>query len=99
MAIRVGVVSESAPGERRVAMVPSALSVLNKTGVEFLLESQAGARAGFLDSEYAEKGCASSSRDEIFNTAEVLLQVRSPGANPETGAQDLERMRRGQIVI
>jgi len=28
MALRVGVVCESAPGERRVAMVPGALAVL-----------------------------------------------------------------------
>src|SRR5919206_308764 len=36
MALKVGVVCESAPGERRVAMVPGALTVLNKSGVTFL---------------------------------------------------------------
>src|SRR6187200_2834658 len=99
MALTVGVLSESAPGERRVAMVPGALGVLNKTGVEFLMESGAGARAGFPDKEYAEKGVRLASRDEVFATAEVLLQVRSPGANPETGDGDLRQMRQGQTVI
>src|SRR4051812_10645921 len=99
MALTVGVVGESAPGERRVAMVPGALSVLNKSGVQFLLESEAGARAGFPDSEYAAKGVRLASRDDVFRDADVLLQVRSPGANPETGARDLDRMRRGQTVI
>ena len=42
---------------------------------------------------------ASSPREEVFSAAEVLLQVRSPGANPETGDRDLQGMRRGQIVI
>jgi NAD(P) transhydrogenase subunit alpha len=99
MAIKVGIVAESAPGERRVAMVPSALSVLNKTGAELLVEAGAGDRAGFPDAEYAAKGVRIAGREEIFGAADVVLQVRSPGANPETGRQDLAQMRRGQTVI
>jgi NAD(P) transhydrogenase subunit alpha len=99
MAIRVGIVTESAQGERRVAMVPGALSVLNKTGAEMVLEAGAGERAGFPDSEYAAKGVRTAPRAEVFATADVVLQVRSPGANPETGAGDLASMRRGQTVI
>jgi H+-translocating NAD(P) transhydrogenase subunit alpha len=98
MALRVGVVCESAPGERRVAMVPGALAVLNKSGVEFLMETGAGARAGFPDAEYAEKGVRILSRQEVFDAADVIAQVRSPGSNPD-GATDLALMRRGQTVI
>jgi len=72
MALRVGVVCESAPGERRVAMVPGALAVLNKSGVEFLMESGAGARAGFPDAEYTEKGVRIVSRQEVFDAADVV---------------------------
>ena len=99
MGIQVGIVSEASPGERRVAMVPTALSVLNKTGAELILETGAGARAGFPDSEYTAKGVRLASREEVFAAADVVLQVRSPGANPETGAGDLAHMRRGQTVI
>ena len=99
MGIKVGIVTESAPGERRVAMVPSALSVLSKTGAELFLEAGAGYHAGFPDSEYAAKGVRLAGREEIFATAEVVLQVRSPGANPETGDRDLAQMRSGQTVI
>ena len=99
MGIKVGIVAESAPGERRVAMVPTALSVLNKTGAELILESGAGDRAGFPNSEYTGKGVRIAGREEIFATADVILQVRSPGANPETGAGDVALMRRGQTVI
>ena len=63
------------------------------------METGAGARAGFPDSDYTEKGVRIVSRAEVFASAAVLLQVRSPGANPETGAEDLALMRRGQIVI
>jgi NAD(P) transhydrogenase subunit alpha len=99
VSLRVGIVSESAPGERRVALVPGAVSVLNKTGVELVLETGAGLRAGFPDSEYAAKGVSLASRQEVFAAAQVLLQVRSLGANPETGGQDLVLLRPGQIVI
>jgi H+-translocating NAD(P) transhydrogenase subunit alpha len=97
--MKVGIVSESSPGERRVAMVPGAISVLNKSGVEFIMESEAGARAGFPDAEYAEKGVRITSREEVLDTSEVILQVRSPGANPEAGAGDLAEFQRGQVVI
>ena len=100
MGIQVGVVAESAPGERLVALVPMALPVLNKTGVELIFETGAGLRAGFPDSEYAEKGVRiANGRDEVFGAAEVILQVRSPGANPETGSEDVAKFRRGQVVI
>ena len=96
----VGIVAEAAPGEHRVAMVPSAISVLNKTGVELLMEPGAGVKAGFPDSEYAEKGVRlADSREEVFREAEVILQVRGPGANPETGAADLALLRQGQTSI
>src|SRR6516225_242805 len=83
VAITVGIVAEGAPGERRVAMTPNALSVLNKTGATFLMQSGAGDAAGFPDSEYIEKGVKIAVlRDQVFAQADVLLQVRSPGANP-----------------
>ncbi len=99
MGIKVGIVSESSPGEKRVAMVPGAISVLNKSGVEFLMEAGAGANAGFPDPEYAEKGVRLAAREEVLGTADVVIQVRSPGANPEAGAGDLALFRRGQVVI
>ena len=99
MALTVGIVSESAPGERRVAMVPGTVSVFNKTGVQLVIESGAGERAGFPDREYSDKGVRIASRADVFAAADVLLQVRSPGANPETGADDIASMRSGQTVI
>ena len=99
MGIKVGIVAELAPGERRVAMVPGALAVLNKTGAELILETGAGERAGFPDAEYTAKGVRIAGRQEVFDSADVLLQVRSPGANPETGNRDVAGMRRGQTMI
>jgi len=100
VALTAGIVSEASPNERRVAMVPSALSVLSKSGVVLIMQSGAGAQAGYPDSEYAEKGVrVAATREEVFQAADIILQVRAPGANPETGAADLALFRRGQTVI
>jgi proton-translocating NAD(P)+ transhydrogenase subunit alpha len=98
--IFAGVVTESAPGEHRVALVPSALTVFAKTGIQILMEAGAGLAAGFPDAEYAEKGVRiASDRAAVFAESNVVLQVRSLGANPETGASDLRLIRPGQVVI
>jgi NAD(P) transhydrogenase subunit alpha len=98
--IIAGVVAESAPGERRVALVPSALTVFAKTGIQILLEAGAGLAAGFPDAEYAEKGVRiAKDRAAVFAESNVVLQVRSLGANPETGASDLRLIRPGQVVV
>ncbi|MBV9508130.1 MAG: Re/Si-specific NAD(P)(+) transhydrogenase subunit alpha [Acidobacteriia bacterium] len=95
-----GVVTESSPEERRVALVPSALTVFNKTGVQILMEAGAGAAAGFPDSEYTEKKVRlAADRAQIFAESDVVLQVRSLGANPEAGAADLALIRPGQVII
>ena len=99
MGTTVGIVSESLPGERRVAMTPGALSVLKKTNVELLMESGAGVAAGMPDAEYLEKGVRLAGREEVFASAAVILQVRSLGANLEAGRADLPYLRRGQAVI
>jgi H+-translocating NAD(P) transhydrogenase subunit alpha len=98
--IIAGVVTESAPGERRVALVPSALTVFAKTGIQILMEPGAGQAAGFPDAEYAEKGVRiAKDRSAVFAESQVVLQVRSLGANPETGSSDLRLMRPGQVII
>ena len=95
----VGVPKETFPGERRVALVPTALRPLIKAGLEVIVETGAGADAGYPDSAYADKGAKiASSRDEVFG-ADIVVQVRGYGANPEEGKADVERLRSGQIVI
>jgi len=56
MALTIGVVKETFPGERRVALVPAALPKLIQAGAEILVEAGAGAEAGYGDPEYAGKG-------------------------------------------
>ncbi len=96
----VGVVKESFPGERRVALVPGVLPQLMRAGPEVLVESGAGIAAGFLDEDYKAKGASiAANRAEVFDKGDVIVMVRPPGANPEFGQADLDAMRAGQVVI
>jgi NAD(P) transhydrogenase subunit alpha len=96
----VGTVKETFPGERRVAITPHVLPLLAKAGCEVLIESEAGLSAGFTDAAYTEKGAKIvGSRKEVFDSAEIVLQVRALGANTEHGRGDLELMRQGQVLV
>lgn len=97
--MKLGVLKESYPGERRVAIVPGVLPALKKLGIEVLVERGAGESAGFPDSAYAEQQVALVSRDEVFASADIVAQVRTPGANPHGGALDVALMRPDQVVI
>lgn len=96
----VGVVKESYPGERRVALVPSVLPPLGKSGCTVLVEAGAGAAAGYPDALYVEKGAQiAATRAQVFASAEAVVQVLCYGANDRTGRDDLPLLRRDQVLM
>jgi NAD(P) transhydrogenase subunit alpha len=96
----VGVPKETFPGERRVALIPASVPALLKENLAIQIELGAGDEAGFPDAEYEERGATiASSRAEVFSAAELILQVRTLGANPDAGRADLELMRSGQAIV
>ena len=96
--MKVAVLKETFPGENRVALVPSVVAGLIKSGFEVLIEKEAGAAAGFLDAEYTGKGAQVVDRSDLFD-ADVLLGVRAGGANPDRYAEDIGQLKDGQVVI
>jgi NAD(P) transhydrogenase subunit alpha len=96
----VGVVKETFPGEARVALVPAGVQQLSRADLEVLVEPGAGTAAGYDDAAYTEKGATlAADRADVWKRADVILQVRSLGANPNEGKADLEQTRSGQVVI
>ena len=96
----VGVPKESFPGERRIALVPAVVPNLVKAGLQVLVQAGAGAEAGYLDLEFQDKGAKlASSRAEVFQSADIILQVLCHGSNDIHGQDDLSLYRNGQVVI
>ncbi len=78
MALIVGLLKETFPEERRVALTPKVFDVLKKIGAEVWVERGAGAEAGFPDAGYAAKGAHIASADEVRKNASVFVHVRVP---------------------
>ncbi|GIU95400.1 MAG: alanine dehydrogenase [Gaiellaceae bacterium] len=79
--MRVVVPKETAPGERRVALVPETISKLAAGGYELRVERDAGAAAGFLDESYAEAGAELVERSALYEGAQVVARVAPPSAD------------------
>jgi H+-translocating NAD(P) transhydrogenase subunit alpha len=77
--MKVSVVKETAPGERRVALVPEAVGKLRAAGLEMLVESGAGEGAWLPDDGYAEAGATIVSRPDAL-AADVVLMIGKPDA-------------------
>ena len=90
--MRVGIPRETWPGETRVAVIPAAIPVLVKAGLDVAVESGAGTAAGFTDDMYRAQGAALLSRPELFKTSDIVLQVRAIPAESSL-------LRSGQTVI
>jgi H+-translocating NAD(P) transhydrogenase subunit alpha len=91
--MKVGVAKETAPGERRVALVPEALGRLTAAGLEILVESDAGGGALIPDQAYADAGATIVSAVELYGQSDVILRVQKPSES------EIRVMRAGQAVI
>jgi proton-translocating NAD(P)+ transhydrogenase subunit alpha len=91
--MNVGVAKETAPGERRVALVPEALGKLKAAGLEVLVERGAGLGAAIPDTAYEEAGATIVSTDELYARADAVLRVARPSA------EEIARIRSGQAVF
>ena len=89
----LGTPRETFPGERRVAITPRQCEALRKSKIEVLIESGAGAEAGYPDDAYAARGARLADRQTVFREAQIVAQVRCLGANPEAGRSDLPLLR------
>jgi len=85
----VGVVAESGADERRVALVPKAVSALVNSGVSVVVESGAGQRALLPDELYTEAGATIGDAW----AADVVVKVAPPSA------EEVARLRPGQTLI
>jgi len=85
--MKVGVARETAPGERRVALVPDTVTRL--AGFEVVVEPGAGEAASFPDAAYADAGATLGSPWD----AEAVLKVRKPDD------AEAARLGEGQLLV
>jgi H+-translocating NAD(P) transhydrogenase subunit alpha len=91
--MRVAVLRETAPGERRVSLVPEAVTKLRAADLEVLVESGAGGGAWLSDDAFTEAGATIATRGEIQQTADAIVMVGRPDDEAIAG------FRQGQAVL
>jgi NAD(P) transhydrogenase subunit alpha len=91
--MKIGVAKETAPGERRVALVPEVLAKLEAVGLDILVEQGAGAGAAIPDQAYADAGATIVSSVELYAQSDAILRVQKPSDS------EVKVMRAGQAVI
>src|SRR3954463_12559926 len=91
--MKVAVVKESAPNERRVAIVPEAIGKLKAAGLEVLVEQGAGAGAAIPDADFTAAGATVVPTSDAYAQADVVLRVQKPST------AEIQRLRKDQVVI
>jgi NAD(P) transhydrogenase subunit alpha len=91
--MKVGVAKETAPGEKRVALVPEVLGKLKAAGVDVLVEAGAGGGAAIPDGAYEAAGAEIVPTNALYEQADAILRVAKPSA------EEVGRLRKGQALI
>ncbi|HJM44733.1 MAG TPA: hypothetical protein QF644_02145 [Candidatus Poseidoniaceae archaeon] len=85
--MRLGVVLE-AESEPRVSIVPNSIPKLVKMGFEVVIESNAGLKSGYSNSEYESKGGVIVSAEEALNS-DIVTSIEIP---------DFKKMKSGSML-
>ncbi len=85
--MKISVVKEQAPGERRVAATPETVKKFIALGASVAVESGAGVNASISDQDYAAAGATIGDRASILSGADIVLGVQGPEAASLAGAK------------
>ena len=90
----IGVLRETAEGERRVALLPEGVGRLTSAGHHILVERGAGEAASIPDTAYATAGAeVVPDAASLYSRAALILKVRAP--SPDEVAQ----LRPGTVLV
>jgi NAD(P) transhydrogenase subunit alpha len=89
MPVTIGALSESAPGETRVSIIPEIADKWVSAGARVLIERGAGAKSDFPDAlyknvEWAENAAAVLARSDVLLTVQPLRVEQVEALRPET---------------
>src|SRR6187455_2474985 len=95
--MKLGIVNETRPDERRVAASPAVVGRWVKGGWEVVVERGAGANASYPDAQYEAAGAAIVDRQTAWQ-ADIVVKLRPPVVNPD-GSCEADQMREGATLI
>jgi len=98
--MKIAIPKEVKPGECRVATTPEVAKHLQKLGYTVAIESGAGEKAKFRDSDYQDAGVeVITDTRALWQGADIIMKVRPPMAHPDLGVDETELLSEGQTII
>jgi H+-translocating NAD(P) transhydrogenase subunit alpha len=91
--MRIGVPTETAAGEHRVALVPEVVGKLKAKGIEVLVQSGAGAGALLPDSAFADAGAQLSADAAEVWGCDVVITISPPDP------QQIRALGSGSVLV
>lgn len=92
--MKIGVLKETFPGERRVPMTPAIIEKLTKGGVKITLETGVGLTCRYADSDYEKAGALiEKDRESLIRSSDLLMRLRKPPI------EEIAMMKKGSIHI
>jgi NAD(P) transhydrogenase subunit alpha len=92
--MQVAIPKETAPDERRVALVPDTATKLIAAKLQVSVEAGAGAEAFITDEAYRAAGAnLARSASELLKDADVVLKVQAPDA------KEVDLLKKGSVLI
>jgi NAD(P) transhydrogenase len=96
--LTLGVVRETYPNERRVAITPQNAALLLKKGfARVIVERGAGAEAQFTDEAYEKAGVTLGGAKTVWRESDIILKVRAPSF--EGQISEVDQLREGVTLI
>jgi alanine dehydrogenase len=89
----IGIPKETSFQERRVALVPEAVTVLVANGHRVRIESKSGEASNFTDNEYSEAGAEICHNPKDIFECDIIFKVAPPSE------EEVEMMRGNQTLI
>ncbi|KAH8587461.1 NAD(P) transhydrogenase mitochondrial precursor [Bisporella sp. PMI_857] len=96
--LTVGIVRETFPAERRVAITPQNVVLLLKKGFsKVIIERGAGTEAQFTDSAYEKAGATLADSKTVWGQSDIIMKVRAPSF--EGDISEVDRLKPGATLI
>jgi NAD(P) transhydrogenase subunit alpha len=93
MPVTIGVVRETAPHERRVALVPEVVKKLKPLGATVLLQTGAGDPTHLPDTSFGDAVQTAADPKAVLGRADVVFKVQPPSLD------EIAAMREGAILL
>ncbi len=96
----IGIPKEIMHDEARVSATPDSVKKYVADGHKVLVEKGAGVGAQCADADYAAAGAIMcDTAQQVYDEAELILKVKEPLFNEQTGKHEVDMMHAGQYLI